>query len=185
MNTKTKALALLSVVVVATVAGVFIFTVESAVKADTTNAVASDIESTSTFSSVNTTDNGAYGFRGFGGGPMMMGEGFGTCHRGMDRGFGGFGYNAIQVSSDFTANVTSIAENDSDVQNLLTQGYNITSVHPVITTTVDGNGNVVTKASMADVLLQGNNGSRAFVVVDLTQSKVTKIVALTVTEIDK
>ena len=93
--------------------------------------------------------------------------------------------DAIQVSSDFTANVTSIAKNDSDVQNLLTQGYNITSVHPVITTTVDGNGNVVTKASTADVLLQGNNGSRAFVVVDLTQSKVTKIVTLTVTEIDK
>ena len=88
------------------------------------------------------------------------------------------------MSSDFTANVTSIAKADSDVQNLLNQGYNITSIKPVITTVIDGNGNVVTKASTADLTLQGTSG-RAFVVVDLDQAKVTKIVTLTVTEIDK
>jgi hypothetical protein len=71
------------------------------------------------------------------------------------------------------------------VQNLLNQGYNITSIRPVISAVIDGNGNVVTKASTADVLLLGNNGSRSLVVVDLTQDKVTKIVTLTVTEIDK
>ena len=89
----------------------------------------------------------------------MMGQearcGMGS--RGMER-CGGFGPGAIQVSTDFTANVTNIAKNDSDVQNLLSQGYNITSIRPVITTTIDGNGNVVTKASTADVTLQGTNG---------------------------
>jgi D-arabinose 1-dehydrogenase-like Zn-dependent alcohol dehydrogenase len=117
---------------------------------------------------------------------MMMGAEprLGMGHRGMGRGFGGFGSGAIQISSDFTANVTNIVKNDVDVQNLLNQGYNITVIRPVISTTVDGNGNVVTKASSADVMLLGTNG-RAFVVIDLTQAKVTKIVTLTITEIDK
>jgi hypothetical protein len=183
MKTKTKALTLLSVVLVALVAGSIVFTLQS-VKADTTSPVATDSETT--LSVVNATDNGAIGFNGFDGGPMMMGiePRFGVGHRGIDRGFGGFGSDAIQVSSDFTANVTNIANNDSDVQNLLNQGYNITSIHPNISTTVDGNGNVVIKASTAELTLIGTNG-RALVVVDLSQEKVTKIVTLTVTQIDK
>jgi hypothetical protein len=117
---------------------------------------------------------------------MMMGMDprFGMGHRGMDNGFGGFDSEAIQLSSDFTANVTKIANNDSDVQNLLNQGYNITSIHPIISTTVDGNGNVISKASTANLTLIGTNG-RALVVVDVSQEKVTKIVTLTLTEIDK
>ena len=184
MNTKTKALALLSVIIVGVVAGSLIFTLQS-VKADTTAAsVAADAESTTAPLAVNASDNG---FNGFNNGNMAfaMSPRFGMDHRGGGRCFGGFGAGAIQVSSDFTANVTNIAQNDSDVQNLLSQGYNITVIRPVISTAVDGNGNVVTKASTADLMLQGNNGSRAFVVVDLSQAKVTKIVTLTVTEIDK
>ena len=180
MNTKTKALALISVIVVALVVGSFIF-MQSTVKADNT-AVASDAEPA--LSSVNATDNGPSGFNGQMGFAMEPRFGMGG-HRGGPEGGRGFGPGAIQVSSEFTQNATNIANNDSDVQNLLNQGYNITSVRPVISMVVDGNGNVVTKASTADVLLQGNNGSRAFVVVDLSQEKVTKIVTLTVTEIDK
>ena len=177
MNTKTKALALLSVVVIATIAGSLIFVVQSTVKADTNSIVATDAEST--LSSVNATNNGGFfnnGYMDFGG------------HRGMGRGCGGFGgpggFGSIQVSAEFTQNVTNIAKSDSDVQNLLNQGYNITSVRPVISTVVDANGNVVTKASSADVILQSTTG-RAFAVVDLDQAKVTKIVTITVTEIDK
>jgi subtilase family serine protease len=104
----------------------------------------------------------------------------------MARGFGGgLGSGAIQLSADFTANVTNIAKSDSDVQNLLTQGFNITSIRPVITTSIDGSGNISTKASTANVLLEGNNRSRAFVIVDLSQAKVTKIVTMMITEIDK
>lgn len=187
MNSKTKTLALLSVIVVAVVAGSLIFVTQSIAKADPTASVATDSETTP-LSSLNATDNVPNNFGGFGNGPMTMGMGprFGMGHRGMERGFGGgFGPGAIQISADFTANVTNIAKSDSDVQNLLNQGYNITSIRPVITITIEGNGNVVTQASTANVLLQGNNGSRSFVVVDLSQAKVTKIVTLTVTEIDK
>ena len=184
MNTKTKSLALLSVIVIAAVAGSFVYATQLT-KADTTPSVAADSEITP--SSVNVTDNGPRGFNGFGNGPMMQGAesqfGMGGS-QGMGRGHGGFGADPIQVNSDYTANVTNIAENDSDVQNLLNQGYNITSIHPVITTSIDGNGNVVTKASTADLTLTGTNG-RALVVVDLTQAKVTKIVTTTMTEIDK
>ena len=55
MNTKTKALALLSVVVIATVAGSLIFTMQSTAKADTTATVASDSEPT--LSAINATNN--------------------------------------------------------------------------------------------------------------------------------
>ena len=78
---------------------------------------------------------------------MGMESRFGMSHRGMARGFGGgLGSGAIQLSADFTANVTNIAKSDSDVQNLLTQGFNITSIRPVITTSIDGNGNVVNQS---------------------------------------
>ena len=186
MNAKTKALLLLSVIAVALVAGSLIFVTQSLAKADTTTSVATDPETTPS-SSVNATDNVPINFGGFGNGPMAMGmeTRFGIGHR-MDRGFaGGFGTQGIQVSADFTTNVTNIAKSDNDVQNLRSQGFNITSIRPVITTSIDGNGNIVTQASTANVLLVGNNGSRSFVVVDLSQAKVTKIVTLSVTEIDK
>ncbi len=180
MNTKTKALALLSIVVVAAVAGSLVLAMQSTVKADDTGSVAS--ESELTLSSVNATDNEPFLFNnGFSSGVM----GFGG-HRGMCRGGprGGFGLGAIEMSEEFTENVTNIAESDSDVQNLLSQGYNITAIRPNISTVIDGNCNVVTKASTADLTLIGTNG-RAFVVVDLEQAKVTKIVTITVTEINK
>ena len=189
MNRKLKVLALISVVVVAVIVASLVLAMQSTVKADSSSAVASDAESA--LSSVNATDIGGFSnneYMGFGGPRGMgMGQGFGGFGR-----FGGNfssammlgGFGAIQVSSDFTQNVTNIAKSDSDVQNLLNQGYNITSVRPVISTVIDGNGNVVTKASSADLTLQSTTG-RAFVVVDLDQAKVTKIVTMTVTEIDK
>ena len=66
----------------------------------------------------------------------------------------------------------------------LLRAYNITSIRPIITANIDGSGNIVAKATTANLTLQGTN-SRAFVVVDLSQNKVTKIVTLTKTEIDK
>ncbi len=184
MNAKITALALLSVVAIAAIAGGLLLALQPTVKADTPNSVASDSELTPLVSSITTTtDNNTIGFGGFGG-PFMMGEPrLGMGFRGDMR--GGFGPGAIQVSSDYTANVTAIAQSDSDVQNLISQGYNITSIHPVISTTIDGNGNVVTQAPTANVLMVGNNGSHAYLVVDLSQNKVTKIVTVAVTEIDK
>ena len=85
----------------------------------------------------------------------------------------------IQISSAYTQNVTSILNSSTDVQALFSQGWNVTSIRPIITTTLDGNGNIVTQATSANVILQGTNG-RALVVVNLTTDKVTKIVTTTV-----
>ncbi len=84
--------------------------------------------------------------------------GFGKLRRshrmGMNRRFRGpEAFGSIQVSSDFTQNVPNIAKNDTDVPNLLNQGYNITSVRPVINTVIDGNGHIATKAFSADLTL--------------------------------
>jgi hypothetical protein len=119
-----------------------------------------------------------------------MGFGGPRGHGGMCRGFGGprgmmpGGFGPIQISSGYTQNVTNIVQNDSDVQNLLTHGFNITSIRPVISTAIDGNGNVVASATTANVMLQSTTG-RALVVVDLAQAKVTKIVTTTTTIINK
>jgi hypothetical protein len=124
--------------------------------------------------------------------------GFGGCFRhgrGGDfmndpRGFGnqGFGFGQIQVSDEFKANVTTIASNDSDVQNLLNNGYNVTSIIPQYQSIVDGNGNVTTKASSAIVILtkdDTNSAGTAAVFVSLTEAKVTKIYTETRTLIEK
>jgi len=188
MDRKIKVLALISIVIAASVAASLMFALQSIAKADPTNVVGSDEQPT--LPSVNGVDNSSLPVIGDNGpGPRMGGFGFGGpggfCGMG---GFGGpgrmGGFGFIQVSSDFTQNATNIAKADADVQNLLNNGYNITSVRPVITTTVDGNGNLVTKATTANLTLQSTTG-RALVVVDLSQAKVTKIVTLTRTEIDK
>ena len=160
-----------------------IVVLQSTAKADSANIVSTDAQSITAPTSTSTDTTNVYP-EGFNNGMIAfdMGPRFGMGHRG----FGGIGgFRNIQVSSDFTQNVTNILRSDSDVQNLISQGYNVTTIRPVISTVIDGNGNIATKASTANVLMQGDNGSRSFVVVDLSQAKVTKIVTLTVTEIDK
>jgi len=184
MDRKITVLALISIVVAAAVGTAIVLALQSTVKANTVASVAQDAQSS--LSSINATNNNGFmnWCQGFGG-PKGMGRGFG----GPGGGFQGFGVNffngtahgfgSIQVSSAFTQNVTNILDSSTDVQALLSQGYNVTSIKPIITTTIDGNGNVVMQATSANVVLQGPNG-RAFVVVDLATAKVTKIVTITV-----
>jgi hypothetical protein len=94
-------------------------------------------------------------------------------------------YGAIEVSAEFKQNVINIAQNDTDVQNLLNQGYNVTAVKPIINTVIEANGDVTTKATSAVVILKNATTSYAGVWVDLEQGKVTKIVTLTKTVIEK
>jgi hypothetical protein len=112
------------------------------------------------------------------GGPMGMNEfdGFGRM---------GAGIGNIEVSEEFTTTVTDIAKNDSDVQNLINEGYNITAIIPNYKTVLDGNGDVTTKATTAIVILQNGTVGHATVIVDLSQSKVTYIETVTRTIIDK
>ena len=179
MDKKIKVFTLLTIILAAAVGVSLVFAIQSTMKADSTNVnIASDVAQPALSSVNQTVDNASVPF-------------IGHMRFGSSRGFGEFGrfgcsarFGQIQVSSDFTANITNIAKNDSDVQNLLNQGYNITSIRPIIVTSIDGNGNIVTKATVADLTLLGSNG-KAVVVVDLSQNKVTKLVTLTLTEIDK
>jgi hypothetical protein len=167
MENKIKALGLLSLLAVAAVIGGILLT-----------ARADDISTTTSSTATNTAvppwncSGMGFGRRGMGfGGPRGPG------------GFGGFGQ--IEVSADFTANVTNIAKADSDVQNLLASGYNITAIRPIIKTVIDGQGNVVAQATSAVVMLQNGTTGHATVLVDLAQGKVTKIVTITRTVIQK
>ena len=81
--------------------------------------------------------------------------------------------------------MTNIAENDTDVQNLIADGYNATSVRPIIKTVVDTEGNVVTKATSAVLILQKDTTGHASVMVSIEEAKVTQIVIQTRTVIDK
>ncbi len=135
---------------------------------------------TTTASNTTTTPPTELNFTGPPFGMFMMGEprGRGQCGFGMGRG-------GIEVSSDYIANVTAIAKSDTDVQAMLSNGYNITRIVPQIKMTVDGNGNVALKATNATLLLVNGTTGRALVNVDLANSKVTEIVTFTRTVITK
>lgn len=117
-------------------------------------------------------------------GPMGPGR-----HGGPGGGFNGLGqFGMVEVSAEYEEKVMTIANNDSDVQQLLSDGYNATGVMPIIKTVIDADGNLVTKATSAVVMLQKDTEGAAgvaSVLVDLESSKVTQIVVLTRTVIDK
>jgi hypothetical protein len=119
---------------------------------------------------------------------MLIGEqGFGRgpgCREGREQGFGGF-MGGIQVSSAYNQTVTNILENDSDVNNLITQGYTVQSIRPLIQSIISANGTITTQATTALVTMLNGTSGRATVSVDITNAKVTRIVTLTRTVIDK
>jgi hypothetical protein len=122
----------------------------------------------------------------FGGGMItdMQGFGGGPCgHRGA-MGFRG-GMTNIEVSSEYTAKINAILNNDSDVQNLISQGYNVTAINPIIKNIVESDGTLTTKATTAVVLLQNGTSGYTTVNVDVTNAKITQIVTITRTVIDK
>ena len=108
-----------------------------------------------------------------------------TCGGPRERMGGRGGFRFTEVSDEFKENVLSIANADSDVQALLTDGYNVTQVRPIIKSVVEADGTVVIKATSAIVMLEKDTTSRATALVDLEEAKVTEIVILTRTVIDK
>ncbi len=90
----------------------------------------------------------------------------------------------IAVSQEYKDNVINITQSDPDVQELLADGYNITEVRPIINAEVEADGTVVMKATKAVVLLEKDT-NHASVLVDLQQGKVTGIVIMTRTVIEK
>ena len=103
--------------------------------------------------------------------------------RGGPHGWGRGGF--VEVSEEFEENAINIAESDEDVQGLLGDGYNVTGVRPIIKSVVEADGDVVTKATSAIVMLEKNATGRAFVWVDVEEGTVTRIVILTRTVIEK
>lgn len=115
-------------------------------------------------------------------GGMMLGDQGGP--RGGRGGFGA-GIGNIEVSSEYTQNVEAIINNDTDVQSLISEGYNMTSIVPIVHSVIGADGTVTSKASTAIVTLVNGTSGIATVKVDIEQSKVTQIVILTRTVIDK
>jgi len=91
----------------------------------------------------------------------------------------------IDINEEFKENVVEIAESDQDVQRLLSEGYNITCIRPIVSTTITGDGSVVAKAKSAILILCKNSSGIAFVWVDVENSKVTRIEIITRTVIEK
>lgn len=139
-------------------------------------AFAAETENTDTADAESQTEN----FPAWGMGEMMMrDQGFGRGHGGP----GGMGN--IEVSSEYTATVNAILDSDTDVQNLIAEGYNVTSIMPVIKNVIEADGTLATKATTAIVTLQNGTSGYATASVDITEAKVTQIVIVTRTVIDK
>jgi hypothetical protein len=178
MNGKSKALALFSVIAIAAIASGIILIpqmVNATENGDTSlTTQASDAANTATQQA----------------NEIVLPSWNGNCmdfgRRGMQFGMGGFGgFGPVEVSEEFKQTVTNIAENDTDVQNLIADGYNVTSVRQIIKTVVDAEGNVVTKATSAVLILQKDTTGHASVMVNIEEAKVTQIVILTRPVIDK
>jgi len=87
---------------------------------------------------------------------------------------------SFEISEEYREKAVTIAEKDPDVKALLAEGYKVIRVIPLARSIVDADGDVITRASKAIVVLKKEgSGSYANVWVDLCAGTVTKIVTLT------
>lgn len=174
MNRKTLAISIALLTTLAAVVGAL--TVTALTAADTTPTPTA----TNTVTNRTTTTSTLPPFGGY-----MINQGFGgRCGRGFGE-LGGMGMNSIEVSTDYTNAVKNILGNDTDVANLISQGYNITAIHPQIHSIVQADGTITTNASTAAVLLVNGTLGYSIVNVDVANAKVTYIDTITRTVIDK
>jgi hypothetical protein len=169
---KSAAITMLLLAAFATIIGGLIVTTQAS-DTDSTTSTSENLDS-----DFNALQNMITGDMGFGGG-----RGFGRGPRGHE-GFMG-GISNIEVSSEYTDNVNAILDADTDVQDLVAQGYNVTSIKPLVKNVIEADGTLATKATTADVYLQNGTDGYAKVSVDVEQAKVTQIVIITRTVIDK
>ena len=174
------ALALLLITACAAIISGFVVTAHATNTNSTSTSNDNSTAVSTSDSSVNNSQTWGMGDT-FRGGPRLGGE---TMCPGRQEGFMG-GINNIEISSEYTANVTAILNNDTDVANLISKGYNVTSIHPLINTVIEGDGTLTTQATTAIVTLQNGTSGYATAHVDISQLKVTQIVIITRTVIDK
>lgn len=180
IDKKTTAISLIMLTALAATVGTITMTAFAATDTNSTTGTTDTATSADPSQNIDQLQLGAnlmmeQCFNGFGGGPRGRDE-----HGGFMMGRMG----NIEVSEEYTAAVNAILGKDSDVQNLVSQGYNITTINPIIKTVIEADGTVATKASTAVVLMQGNSGF-ATVKVDVTNHAVAEIVTITRNVIDK
>jgi len=161
-----KTMIISTILVLAILSGIALMTYVNANGLTNDTSTTANVTSSNYRGIYNNTTGPFFGRRGFGG----------RC--------GGLG-GPITVSQEYKDNVINITESDSDVQTLLAEGYNITGVRPIITTSVGADGIVTMKATTAIVSLQKDTAGRALVWVNVEQAKVTRIEILTITVIEK
>jgi len=179
MNRKSAAISLILLTTLAAAVGALTLTAlatteTNSTTTDTNTAEASQYTNQMQFDGNMMMDSQA--FSGFGGGP--------GGHGGHGGGFMG-GMANIEVSTEYTANVNAILDNDTDVQNLVSQGYNVTSINPIVKNVIGGDGTLTTQATTAIVTMQNGSSGYATVKVDVANSTVTQIITITRTVIDK
>jgi|WetSurMetagenome_2_1015567.scaffolds.fasta_scaffold835277_1 hypothetical protein len=171
MSKKTIAVAFVMLVALAAIIGVVTMTAVGQDTSSANNTIAASVTTQDTNNTQYTANMVSADNAGFYGFP---------------RGQGMFGMNNIDVSSEYTANVISILNNDSDVvKQLISKGYNVTSIDPIIKNVIEGNGTITAQADTARVILTNGNSSYATVKVDVANAKVTQIIIITRTVIDK
>lgn len=180
MERKTVALALLLITACSAIIGGFVMTAHAT---DTNSTTTSSTSSTDAVTSdSNATNPQSWGMNGMSPGDQGFGGAMGP---GMGHeGFRG-GMNNLEVSSEYTANVTAVLNADTDIANLIAEGYNVTSINPIVKDVIQGDGTISTQATTAIVTLQNGTSGYATANVDISQAKVTQIVILTRTVIDK
>jgi hypothetical protein len=104
---------------------------------------------------------------------------------GTGRGRGGHTYNNYELSTEYKQTIDDILSNDSDVQSLVNQGYNVTSIIPQVKNIISAGGTVTAKATTAVVILKNGTSGYATVNVNIETIKIDKIVIITRTVIDK
>ena len=182
MNRKTTAISLILLTTLAAAVGALTLTAFGATDTNSTTTDTNTAVTTDTNQYVNQMQldgnmmMDSQGFGGFGGGPGGHGGHGGGCMGDMAN---------IEVSTEYTTNVNTILNNDTDVQNLISQGYNVTSINPVVKNVIQGDGTLVTQATTAIVTMQNGTSGYATVKVDVTNSAVTQIVTITRTVINK
>jgi len=186
MSRKTIAMSLVLVCTIGAVMGAFAMTTFAKADTSSTNTTTDTSSNLAVTSQTTNQDDSNQQFSQ----GMMMDQGFGGQRMGQGRGMegtvgmSGFGSN-YEVSSEYTTAVNNILSNDSDVATLLSEGYNVTSINPVVKSTIQGDGTITTAATTAIVTLQNGTSGYSIVHVDVANAKVTYIETVTRTVIDK
>jgi hypothetical protein len=91
----------------------------------------------------------------------------------------------IEVSEEYRSRVLGILSEDKDAAKLISEGYNVTAVKPIVKVYVAADGSVTLRASQAMVTLVKKGEGVAVALVDLEQGKVVKLVVYSKTVIEK